>query len=154
MAADLAGNFIVVWDGSRLDDTSAVSGQRFASSGSPLGPEFRVNTTTTDFQILPSVAADAAGNFVVAWTTSAGYGGAPPDIFGQRFTSDGAPLGPEFGIATYTTNGQTRTAIAADSAGSFVVIWDSLGQDGEATGVFGQRYSGIVPVELMHFRVE
>jgi hypothetical protein len=154
VAADSAGNFVVVWDGSRADDTSGVSGQRFASSGAFLGPEFRVNTTTTDFQIIPSVAADAAGNFVVAWTTSQGYGGAPPDIFGQRFAGDGTPLGPEFGIATYTTNGQNRTAIAADPAGSFVVVWDSFGQDGDATGVFGQRYNAILPVELMHLRVE
>jgi hypothetical protein len=154
IAADPAGNFVVVWDGSHPDDSSGVFGQRFASSGAPLGPEFRVNTTTADFQITPSVAADSAGNFVVAWTNNAGYGGAPPDVFGQRFASDGTPLGPEFGIATYTTNGQNRTAIAADSAGNFVVIWDSAGEDGSGTGVFGQRYGRIVPVELMRFRVE
>jgi len=154
VATDTAGNFVVVWDGTRADDTSAVSGQRFASSGAPLGPEFRVNTTTADFQILPSVAADAAGNFVVAWTSNAGYGGAPPDIFGQRFASAGTPLGPEFAIATYTTSGQDRTAVAADPAGNFVVIWDSLGQDGDGTGVFGQRYAPILPVELMRFGVE
>jgi len=154
VASDTAGNFIVVWDGSRLDDTSAVSGQRFASSGAPLGPEFRVNTVTADFQIIPSIAADAAGNFVVAWTSNAGYGGVPPDIFGQRFASDGTPLGTEFGIATYTTSGQDRTAVAADSAGNFVVTWDSLGQDGDGTGVFAQRYGPILPVELMRFGVE
>jgi hypothetical protein len=36
-----------------------------------------------------------------------------------------------------------------------VVIWhDRSGQDGSGWGVFGQRYNQIVPVELMHFRVE
>ena len=34
------------------------------------------------------------------------------------------------------------------------IIWSSDGQDGSSFGVFGQRYSQIVPVELMHFRVE
>jgi hypothetical protein len=34
------------------------------------------------------------------------------------------------------------------------VVWISGTQDGDGLGVFGQRYSQIVPVELMHFRVE
>jgi hypothetical protein len=152
--AATAGSFIIVWDGEGLADTSGVFGQRFFSTGAPQGSEFRANTVTADFQITPSLAADAVGNFVVAWTSNAGYGGAPPDISGQRFMSDGTPVGPEFAIATYTTNGQDRTAIAADPTGSFVIVWDSVGQDGDATGVFGQRYSAIVPVELMHYGVE
>jgi len=152
--AATAGSFIIVWDGSGLNDTSGVFGQRFFSTGAPQGPEFRANTVTVDFQISPSLAADAVGNFVVAWTSNAGYGGAPPDIFGQRFMSDGTPAGTEFAIATYTTNGQDGTAVAATPEGSFVVVWDSLGEDGDATGVFGQRYNAIVPVELMGFGVE
>jgi len=152
--AATAGSFIIVWDGSGLNDTSGVFGQRFFSTGAPQGPEFRANTVTADFQITPSLAADAVGNFVVAWTSNAGYGGAPPDIFGQRFMSDGTPAGTEFAIATYTTNGQDRTAVAATPEGSFVIVWDSLGQDGDATGVFGQRYNAIVPVELMRFGVD
>jgi hypothetical protein len=155
VAGDPAGNFIVVWDGVRLDDPNGgISGQRFAGAGTPLGPEFRVNNTTTDFQFAASVAADSAGHFVVAWNSSGGYGGAPPDVLGQRFASAGTPLGPEFRVNTYTTAGQTRAAVAADPAGNFVVAWDSDGQDGNATGVFGQRYGPIVPVELMGFGVE
>jgi large repetitive protein len=91
---------------------------------------------------------------VVAWTSSGGYGGTPPDVFGQRYASDGTPLGPEFRINTFTTNAQNRSAAAADPAGNFVVTWDSYGQDGSAAGVFGQRYGRIVPVELMHLGVE
>jgi len=30
----------------------------------------------------------------------------------------------------------------------------SDGQDGSASGIFAQRYSQIVPVELMHFAIE
>jgi hypothetical protein len=44
--------------------------------------------------------------------------------------------------------------VTADSSGRFVVVWNSDTQDGSAFGVFGQRYNMIVPVELMHFRVE
>jgi len=35
-----------------------------------------------------------------------------------------------------------------------VVVWSSQYQDGSNYGVFGQRYSPILPVELMRFGVE
>jgi len=153
VAAEPAGNFVVLWFGTGQGDSNGVFGQRFASSGAPLGPEFRVNTSTTDSQYLPSVAFDAAGGFVVAWNSSGGYGGASPDVFGQRYASDGTALGPEFRINTFSAGFQTRTALAAHPAG-FVVIWDSYGQDGSGTAVFGQRFGPIVPVELLDLRLE
>ena len=65
-----------------------------------------------------------------------------------------APAGPEFRVNTFTTGPQTRPDAAADTSGNFVTVWQSNGQDGSNFGIFGQRYSQIVPVELMHFRVE
>jgi len=51
------------------------------------------------------------------------------------------PLGPEFQANTYTTGGQGFPAIASTGSGNFVVVWQSLDQDGSSEGVFGQRYS-------------
>ena len=65
----------------------------------------------------------------------------------------GNPLGPEFRVNTYTTSYQYRPSVAADSAGNFVVVWTSF-QGGSYTGVFGQRFAPILPVELMQFGVE
>ena len=149
------GGFVVVWDSAGQDgDSAGVFGQRFASTGAPEGPQFRVNTYTTGLQYGASVATDADGAFVVVWTNTGGYGGTPADVFGQRFASTGAPLGPEFLVNSYTTSAQDRAAVAAAPLGHFVVTWDSVGQDGSLTGVFGQRYAPIVPVELMHVGVE
>jgi len=39
-----------------------------AQGGTPLGPEFRINTYTTSTQILPAVATDASGN-KLGWVT-------------------------------------------------------------------------------------
>jgi hypothetical protein len=154
IAFDSSGNFVVVWTSSAQDGSvGGVFGQRYASSGAPLGPEFRVNTYTTSYQGFPSVASDSSGNFVVAWTSLA-QDGSSYGIFGQRYASSGAPLGPEFGVNTYTTDVQSRASVASDSSGNFVVVWESSNQDDSNWGVFGQRYSQIVPVELMHFRVE
>jgi len=67
------------------------------------------------------------------------------------------PQGPEFRVNTYTTDspGYFLPDVAADSSGSFVVVWHRGDpQDGSGHGVFGQRYSQMVPVELMHFGIE
>jgi len=154
VTADPSGNFVVVWESAYQDGFNAgVFGQRFASSGVPLGPEFRVNTLTTGDQSSASIAADASGNFVVVWggTLQDGGGGG---VFGQRFDSSGEPLGSEFRVNTYTTNNQAEPAVAADPLGSFVVVWESNLQDGSGDGVFGQRWRPMVPVELMDLRLE
>ena len=118
-----------------------------------MGPEFRVNTYTTYYQRRPAVASDASGNFVVVWT-SYFQDGSTSGVFGRRYASTGAPLGPEFRVNTYTTSYQSWLSVASDSSGNFVVVWESALQDGSNSGIFGQRYSQIVPVELMDFRVE
>ena len=152
VAAGPAGDFVVVWQSRDQDGAIwGVFGQRFAGSGAPLGPEFRVNSYTTDTQGHAAVAADPAGDFVVAWGSyQDGYNAG---VFGQRFAASGAPLGPEFRVNTYTTYNQYASSVAAFSSG-FVVVWQSFGQDGSAYGVFGQRFGPILPVELMHFRLE
>jgi hypothetical protein len=48
--------------------------------------------------------------------------------------------GGEFQVNTYTTDSQAYPAVAMDAEGRFVVVWRSIGQDGSARGVFGQRY--------------
>jgi len=141
VATDSAGNFVVVWrSGGQYPFDSDVFGQRYASSGSPLGPEFRVNTSTASTQYQPSVAASAAGNFIVVWN-SFDQGGSGLNVFGQRYAAAGTPLGPEFRVNTFTTGHQGSPAVACDTAGSFVVTWPSYGQDGSLWGVFGQRYA-------------
>jgi hypothetical protein len=68
VAADSSGNFVVVWGGAGTGDPSGAFGQRYANSGTPLGPEFRVNTYTTDLTYGLAVASDPLGNFVVVWS--------------------------------------------------------------------------------------
>jgi hypothetical protein len=140
VASDSSGNFVVVWESDSQDGSSrGVFGQRYDSSGAPLGPEFRVNTYTTDSQSSPVVASDSSGNFVVVWTSYTQDGWAF-GVFGQRYDSSGAPLGPEFRVNTYTTDSQDDPVVASDSSGNFVVVWQSDSPDGSHEGVFGQRY--------------
>ena len=153
-AFDGAGNFVIVWYSALQDDglSLGVYAQRYASSGAPLGPEFRVNTYTTGNQLRPSVASDPAGNFVVLWDSQY-QDGSSTGVFGQRYASSGASLGPEFRVNTYTASTQLGPSTATDAAGHFVAVWTGNAQDGSYAGVFGQRYDSTGSLLGPEFRV-
>ncbi len=140
VAADAAGNFVVVWQADAQDGSlDGIFGQRFDSSGAPVGSEFQVNTFTTSTQQAPSVSMAGSGAFVVVWQSFSadgnGFG-----ISGRRFDSTGAAQGSEFPVNTYTPGNQVRPAVAMNSAGDFIVAWDSPNQDGDLDGVLGRRF--------------
>ncbi len=141
------GNFVVVWTSSQQDGAGdAVVGRLLDSKGAPLGAEFLVNAYTTGFQFPNGVAADADGNFVVAWSDLQSGGEASFETRARRFNSSGVPQGGDIVVNTYTTGFQASSAVAMSSTGSFVVVWASgpdsgpVGQDGSGFGVFGQRF--------------
>ena len=81
--AHAGGDFTVAW--TRTDGNGdGVFGRRFNPAGAPRGPEFQINTYTTNRQARPAVAAGPGGNFVVVWEGWNG-GNSFEDIFGQRF---------------------------------------------------------------------
>jgi hypothetical protein len=80
-----------------------------AHAASPDGVEFQVNTHTSDRQYFPAVATDAAGNFVVVWTSS-GQDGDDNAVFGQRFSSSGTfPIAQRSGVRSAPEVSSTRT---------------------------------------------
>ncbi len=154
VAAAGSGNFLVVWQSYGQDGSLwGVFGQRFDSAGSPVGGEFQVNSTSTDYQRYPAAAADGLGNFVVVWGASGGQDGDGDGVFGQRFDAAGSPVGGEFQVNTYSTSYQVRPAVAADVSGNFAVVWTSVGQDGSSNGVFGQRFTSTGSRAGSEFRV-
>ena len=53
-------------------------------------------------------------------------------------------FGNDLHANTFTTNAQANAQVAGLSDGSFVVVWRSVGQDGETTsfgGIYGQKYT-------------
>lgn len=142
VAPSILGNYVVVWESEAEDGSSGgIFGQRYALSGLPLGPEFRVNTFTTLQQVQPSVGISGNGDFVVVWS-SKGQDGQDYGVFGQRYAVSGAPLGGEFQVNTYTTGYQSHPDVAcvpSFTTADCIVVWTSQGQDGSSGGVFGQR---------------
>ena len=153
VAMDDAGRFVVAWYSDAQDgDGYGIYAQRYNVDGTPAGTEFRVNTYTADDQFAPSVAIDDSGRFVITWY---GYGqdGSGYGVFAQRYLADGTPDGTEFSINTYTANNQFRPSIAMAASGSFVITWQSYGQDGSADGIYAQRYDAAGLPAGAEFRV-
>ena len=140
VSADATGNFVVVWESEQDGSGLGLMGRRFDPSGAPLGDEFQVNAFTSSRQSQPSVAADAAGNFVVVWE-SEGQDGSGDGVFGRVFTAASTPASGEFQVNSFTPGPQFRPAVSADGAGNFVVVWESEGQDGGGPGIYGRRFS-------------
>jgi hypothetical protein len=141
VALDAVGNFVVAWDGFDQDGSSlGIFARRFSAAGAPFGNEFQVNVFTTNAQSEPSIAADDAGNFVVAWT-SRDQDGASDGIFMRRYNAAGTALSGDVKVNTFTTNQQRGATVNADADGDFVVAWHSWAQDGNEYGVYAQQYS-------------
>jgi hypothetical protein len=140
VAMNGAGTFIVTWQG--YDPTTAsqeVYGRRFNATGQAQGVPFPVNTYTTNAQTFPTAAMDAAGNFLIAWT-SQGQDGSGAGVYARRYNAAGNRLGGEFRVNTATVNDQVADGLGMDAAGNFVVAWDSINQDGAGSGVYAQRF--------------
>jgi VCBS repeat-containing protein len=142
------GGFVVTWGSVVTVGEEEIIGQRFDAGGARVGSEFQVNTTTSNPQQSPSMAALADGGFVVTWSSASliGVGAYEYNIVGQRFAGFDVvgtpiPVGNEFIINTETDNDQVFSSVTALDDGGFVVVWQSKAQDSPADlGVFGQRF--------------
>jgi hypothetical protein len=82
LAAAGDGRFVVAWTSYGPlpgDPDRSVQGRGFAADDSPLGPQFQVNTYTSNHQQRPAVASTPAGELVVAWQS---YGSDGTDTSG------------------------------------------------------------------------
>lgn len=130
------GGFIIAWEGNALNlsDSTDIFARRYDRFGAALG-ELTVNQVVAGVQKSAAVASLGPG-FVVVWSD-------PSGVTGQRFDEFGERLGTEFQANTYTGGSQNYTSIDSAADGSFVVVWDSAGQDANSQGVFGHRYDSL-----------
>jgi len=136
------GGFVVVWQSFQQDGSEdGVYGQRFGSSGNKVGPEFQVNTWTTDRQGGPAVTSLTHGGFVVVWNSYEHPGGLFWDIYAQRFDAKGNKIGSEFRVNTWTTGNQWIPSVTVLSNGGFVVVWSGDEYDDTPIGADGQQNS-------------
>jgi uncharacterized repeat protein (TIGR01451 family) len=126
IAMDADGDFVIAWYSYEQDgDIWGVYAQRYTADGSTAGSEFLVNTETSKRQQSPSIAMDADGDFVIAWTSDL-QDGDNWGIYAQRYEGasqtvdlnlvvqdDVDPVAPggSFVYSLITTNNGTGTAM-------------------------------------------
>ena len=133
-----SGGSVAVWAGNSGADGNGygVYGQRFDSTGARVGGEFLVNQTTTGDQILPRIAVDGSGNFVVTWTDSQS---GVTNVYARLFNANATPAGSEFVVNSVTTGNQQDSDVAMESGGTFIIAWDGQGP-GDILGIFAREF--------------
>ena len=110
IAAD--GSFVVAWDSAEPRFT--VRAQRFTRNGLRLGAEILVDPETAVNAVVPRLAVEADGDFLVLWQTHG------IDSFGRFFDRAGVPRGDVFQVSE---NSYWSNEVAMSPQGSFVVAW-------------------------------
>jgi hypothetical protein len=141
VASDPSGNFVIVWED--YGGGNGILGQRFDAAGAAQGPSFVVHAP--GYPSNPKVGVDGAGNFVVVWFDyDSGF-----FIRGRRFDASGTALGGEFQVNTDTSQSLGYNGIdedpdgievAANSAGTFMVVWQHYEEDGDNFGISGRLF--------------
>jgi len=118
---DDRGHFVTVWE-ERGQGGFDVYATVFAANGVPMRNEFEVFDNSAGQRLVsPAVAMDAAGNFVVCWSMSAGTSTA---IYARRFNSLGQPLGPAFKVNDASAPSCQDPDVDMNAEGVFIIAWE------------------------------
>jgi hypothetical protein len=107
--------------------SNGIYAQIFGEDGTPKDSAFRVSDTSqtspinNNYGFLPAVAADTAGNFVVAWNYYSKTG-STFDGYAQRYDAAGDAMGPRIALPENANGTAPVTSrVAFDSAGHFLI---------------------------------
>ena len=142
--ATLAGGTIAAVYEEQYEDATSweINGQLLTQQGAKIGTAIPVNTADAGYQEEPSIAALAAGGFVVTWTDFGAQLESPTStVRAQLFDASGARVGTEFVVDSAAAGGQRHSSVAALGGGGFVVVWQDTSTAAESgTDVRGQIF--------------
>jgi hypothetical protein len=124
IAMDDSGNFVITWEDWRSGH-SDIYAQRFSSSGSPLGSNFKVNDDTgIVWQRYPAIAANGSGEFVIAWRDLRNYNA---DVYAQRFNRFGNLIGSNYLVPDprYSSFAQQSPKVAVNDSKIYFTWMDT-----------------------------
>jgi len=122
------GGYLVAWASYGQDGSDwGAYLQRYNASGTKVGGETRISTSTAGPQDGPAITGLADGGYLAVWEGN-GSGDAY-GIFAQRFDASGAKVGGETRINSTTTDLQSDPAITVLANGGYVVSWQSYPDD-------------------------
>jgi len=128
IAIDSSENFIITWADNRFED-NGIYAQRFSSDGTAVGNNFKVNDDTGDnYALMPSVAANSDGSFVITWSDF--RSGGCYEIYAQRFSGDGSPLGSNFKVSYLSACMNYGPVVVCKQNGDFIICWGDADEGG------------------------
>ncbi len=123
LAADAAGNAVVVFTDTRAGSDLDVYAYRVSAAGLPLwGPDGVTLSANDNFEVDPRVTQNSQGNFVFVWPR---LGTPNPGLVMQILSPDGAPLLAAGGVVIAGANGENPAfcEMVASDNGSVIVSW-------------------------------
>jgi hypothetical protein len=112
-----------------------------AGAQTPFTPAFEVNSDTSALPSNPTIATNSRGEFVVVWDSTRDF--EHFDLRAQRYDREGRRTGSEMLVTEYTER-LTRSDVAMDGEGNFVVVWGTNSLAGYRThdsSVFARRFA-------------
>jgi hypothetical protein len=150
VASDGSGNFVVSWEKAGPDGPDEIWARRYSSQGAALGEPFRVNADTDGVQSENAIAANAAGDFVIAWNGPAA--GEDRKTLARRFSASGEPRGLDM-VVSSAGGAEDGAAVAIDASGRTLFAWYAPVAFLTTPDVYARRFSGSgIPIET-EFRV-
>ncbi len=140
--ADGAGGVYAVWTDLRGGTgTGDIYGQHVNSSGVVQWPgDGSVICGIPTDQILPEIASDGAGGFVVSWIDSRS---GQYNIYAQRFSSAGVGQWQVNGIAVEPSpnSSQIKQSMISDGSGNTILTWADS-RPGQVYDIYAQKLNG------------
>ncbi len=127
-----ANEYLVVWEDSRSVSTRGVDayGRRISAAGIPQGTDFRISgpdATSDDWT--PGVAWNGTANqYLVVWRDDRNSAIPDLEIYGQRVSAAGVPLGADFEVGgPDATVGESDPDVTWNGAtNEYLVVWQDF----------------------------
>lgn len=141
VAMDDVGNFVVAWqddqDGNELFQIHA---RGFHADGTERFGLQTVNTIAAGQQLAPDIAVNpTTGDFVVAWQDDNDNNGTY-EIMARGFDADGSEVFPPMIANTTPHYQQLAPAVAMDTSGNFVVVWEDDSNNNGYFEIYGRGF--------------
>jgi hypothetical protein len=132
------GELVVGWMG----DDHHVYARKFDEAWNPIEDvaETAVNTNAQNDQVLQDSASLTDSTLVAVWTETNNDDG-NSEVRARIVNAVEPSESVDFTVNETVDYWQLNPEVSSDTAGNFVVVWDSFGQDGDAEGVFMRRYN-------------